>query len=77
MKITPEIMADLTVKIAKVIRDSGIDECRFNESLNCLQMAIAEEYLEEWAGLEVPVEYGAYDYWEAAHKRTGITRPGG
>jgi len=72
--ISSQLMAEVTVKIAKILRDHGIDECRYNESLNCLQDAIESHYLDGWAGQPAATEYGAYDYWEAAHKRAGISR---
>lgn len=68
-------MAEATVKMAKILREYGIDECRYNESLNSLQYAIARNYLDEWASQPSASQSGAYDYWEAAHKRAGITRP--
>lgn len=70
-------MAEVTVKIAKVLRDSGIDECRYNESLNCLQYVLVKDYLDEWAGKPAASQSGAADYWDAAHKRAGIERPRG
>ena len=73
--INPETMAEATVKIAKILRDYGIDECRYNESLNCLQYVIVRNYLDEWASQPAASQSGAYDYWEAVHKKLGITRP--
>lgn len=73
--IPPKIMAEATAKMAKILRDYGIDECRYNESLNSLQYAIVRNYLDEWASQPAVGQSGAYDYWEAAHKRAGITRP--
>jgi len=69
-------LAEITVDVAAVLRKHGVD-CRHNESLNCLQSALADQYMNYWLGLEIKPQYGAYDYWEAAHKRVGIERPKG
>lgn len=67
-------LADITVDVAAVIRKHGIT-CQFNEDLNVLQSALANQFINGWTSIEVRPQYGAFDYWEAAHKRVGITRP--
>jgi len=71
--ISTEIMAEMTVRIAQVIREFGY-ECRFNESLNCLQYSLVKEYFNDWLSQPVAAQSGAYQYWEDAHQRAGISR---
>jgi hypothetical protein len=67
-------MASITVKLAQVLRDHGIN-CRYNEDLNCLQDTLARGYFDEWLDQPACYESGAYEYWEGIHKRLNITRP--
>lgn len=75
--IPTEKMAEATVRIAAILREMDIDQCRYNESLNALQYAIARNYLEEWASQPSASQSGTYQYWQDAHQRAGIVRPSG
>ena len=71
--ISAETMAEMTVRIAQVIREFGY-ECRYNESLNCLQYGLVKEYFDGWLSQPVAAQSGIYQYWEDAHQRAGISR---